>query len=255
MKIKSLTNAFFFGFLIMFMVMNFTGCKSSETSESWNQSDMEQIVKNFVKAMNGGDDREAMELLDEKAKYTERFSDGSEYTVNNRKDLQDYIQARIYSETKMKIEQIEFLDNQFVIVQGRASDFVTEIAGMSDGVGFSATYGIKGGKIASIEFIRNRDDEALLNKRTGGMIGVGIELKNGKVMITECSEGMPAEKIGLQEGDIIVAVDGIQTDKMKHGLDEAAYRILGTAGTKVNLTIIRDGKTFDIEVERIESGS
>jgi len=239
--------------LMLLTALYFTGCKSTETSAGSSQSEREQLVRSFVEAINDGNGSKAMELIAEKMKYTETYNDGTNHSLDKREDIQDYIQARISDDTKMKIEKIDFPD-QFVTVQGRASDYVTEIAGMTDGVGFSGKYGIKNGKIISVEFARNRDDERLLNERTGGIIGIGIELKNGEVAVTDCLEGMPAEKSGLKAGDIIEAVDGIKADTMKHGIDEAAYRIRGTAGTTVRLTISRNGRTLDIESERVAAG-
>ena len=68
-----------------------------------------------------------------------------------------------------------------------------------------------------------------------------------------CVPGMPADKAGILPGDIIVAVDGIDVQDMKFALEEVAIRVSGKAGTKVKLTINRDGQVFDIEVERAAS--
>jgi carboxyl-terminal processing protease len=62
---------------------------------------------------------------------------------------------------------------------------------------------------------------------------------------------MPADKAGLMPGDIIVAIDELYISDMKYGEDEAWLRLSGKAGTKVTLTINRNGQVFDVEVERV----
>ena len=70
--------------------------------------------------------------------------------------------------------------------------------------------------------------------------------------IKDCEPGLPAEKAGLLKGDIIEAVDGIKITDMKYGVKEAICRISGVVGTKVKLTVNRDGTIFDKEIERVE---
>ncbi len=62
-------------------------------------------------------------------------------------------------------------------------------------------------------------------------------------------EGSPAQKAGLEPGDIIVAVDGATVDGLT--VDQARDRIRGDKGTEVRLTIERDnGRPFDLTIVR-----
>lgn len=93
-------------------------------------------------------------------------------------------------------------------------------------------------------------------KMDGVYYGIGAYVKYdadmGYTRLGEIFEGSPAQESGLQEGDLIVKVDEQYTKGMS--LDEVVNLIKGEEGTKVLLTIMRDGETDfrEIEVERRE---
>ncbi|HSW42901.1 MAG TPA: S41 family peptidase [Patescibacteria group bacterium] len=70
-----------------------------------------------------------------------------------------------------------------------------------------------------------------------------------RIVIVAPIEGSPAERAGLQSGDVIAAVDGHTMDG--EALDEAIARIRGPRGTEVTLTLVRDaGAPFDVMIVR-----
>jgi carboxyl-terminal processing protease len=70
-------------------------------------------------------------------------------------------------------------------------------------------------------------------------IGVQVQAKNGNVVVVAPIDGSPAQKAGLQSGDIILQVDGQPiTDVI-----DAVTRIRGLAGTSVTLTILESSGT------------
>jgi C-terminal peptidase (prc) len=81
-------------------------------------------------------------------------------------------------------------------------------------------------------------------------IGVEVEVKNGQIVILAPIDGSPAQKAGLHSGDIILKVNG--TDISGMALDSVVNKILGPAGTKVNLTIqsVGDAQTHDVTITR-----
>ena len=82
-----------------------------------------------------------------------------------------------------------------------------------------------------------------------GGIGVYMGFKDSKVTIISVMEGTPGEQAGLKAGDEIVAVDGTPTSEIQP--EEVALRIRGEVGTKVTLTIHREGEADrDYEIER-----
>jgi len=87
---------------------------------------------------------------------------------------------------------------------------------------------------------------------TNEFSGIGIEISKPKGLLTVSSllPDTPAYTSGLDAGDIIEAVDGLQTKDMT--LTCAVKKITGPKGTPVKLTIRRAGeeKTKDIVITR-----
>ena len=85
----------------------------------------------------------------------------------------------------------------------------------------------------------------------GNYVGIGVYIiknpKDNTVAILSPIKETPAEEAGLLPGDTIVKVDG-----KEYTGDEttaAANAIKGEEGTKVNLEILRDNKTFTIDIK------
>ena len=81
-------------------------------------------------------------------------------------------------------------------------------------------------------------------------IGVYLRFGTGYPVITGTVQGSPAADAGLRAGDEILKVD----DKDMRGIssDAATALIQGADGTKITLTISRDGQTFPVTVTRAE---
>jgi len=89
---------------------------------------------------------------------------------------------------------------------------------------------------------------------SGHYAGVGIivsEDKQGRgILISKVLPDTPAERAGLKDGDIIIAVNG--EDIAGQPLEVVASKIRGPAGSKVKLTILRNDETLEVEVERAQ---
>ncbi len=83
-----------------------------------------------------------------------------------------------------------------------------------------------------------------------GGLGVVISIKDDVLTIVSPMEDTPGYRAGLQAGDQIVEIDGRSTEEMN--LSDAVKLLRGAPGTKVTLTILRDGvdDPLTIEVER-----
>jgi len=91
-------------------------------------------------------------------------------------------------------------------------------------------------------------EKTMTNEFTG--IGIEIGKEAGLLTVGSLLPGTPAYKSGLDAGDVIEEVDGVETKNMS--LVCAVRRITGPAGTKVRLTIRSPGenKTKDISITR-----
>ena len=86
-----------------------------------------------------------------------------------------------------------------------------------------------------------------------GGLGIEITLKDDILTVVAPIDGTPAYRTGLHTGDRIVKIDGLSTKDMQ--LVDAVKRMRGKPGTKVTISIAREGwaepKDFDIVREQI----
>lgn len=81
-----------------------------------------------------------------------------------------------------------------------------------------------------------------------GGIGVEVSSENSAFVIKGITKGSPADKNGLLTGDIIVSVDGVNTEQIP--FEEVTEYIRGEIGTEVRLGIKRNDKVFEIALIR-----
>ncbi|MEZ4766821.1 MAG: S41 family peptidase [Caldilineales bacterium] len=81
-------------------------------------------------------------------------------------------------------------------------------------------------------------------------IGAEVQMKDDHVVIVAPIDGSPAQKAGLQPGDLILRVAG--QDIAGLPLEEVVKRIVGPAGSQVTLTILTpaSGQTRDVTLTR-----
>lgn len=81
---------------------------------------------------------------------------------------------------------------------------------------------------------------------TGKSVGIGVLIQpdpNG-IKIVKVLPGGPAEAAGVKVGDLIIKADGEKVD--------GPEKVRGPKGTKVVITVLRDGKEIDISIVRNE---
>ncbi|BBD08038.1 S41 family peptidase [Desulfovibrio ferrophilus] len=83
-----------------------------------------------------------------------------------------------------------------------------------------------------------------------GGIGIEISIRDGRLTVIAPIEDTPADKAGLQAGDLILEIDGDSTQDIT--LIEAVKKIRGPKGSEVNLTILHkgEGKPLTVPIER-----
>lgn len=98
-------------------------------------------------------------------------------------------------------------------------------------------------------FYNEQDVEASRINNTGDYTGIGasvLTLKD-KLVIIEPYKGFPADKAGLKAGDEIIKVDNTVVADFS---DDAGNLLQGAAGTTVNVTYVRQGKTQTATIKR-----
>jgi carboxyl-terminal processing protease len=101
----------------------------------------------------------------------------------------------------------------------------------------------------------NPDHNAMVSDHDRGSfqgIGATLDQVNDRFVIVAPLPDSPAEKAGLHAGDVLLAVDG--QDLAGLNLMDVVLKVRGPAGSKVVLTVRRDGveAPFDVTVERAE---
>jgi carboxyl-terminal processing protease len=94
-------------------------------------------------------------------------------------------------------------------------------------------------------------DELQVNT-TGEFGGLGLEvgLENGFVKVISPLDDTPAQKAGIEAGDLIIKIDGKPVKGM--ALNEAVDSMRGPRGSSIELTIVREGthQPFDVKLKR-----
>ena len=102
------------------------------------------------------------------------------------------------------------------------------------------------------EYLTEKEVQSLMEDVNGAYVGVGTYIsynaKTNEIVVIGIIEDAPANKAGILVGDIIKKVDGVEYKGEQ--LTEASNKMKGEEGTKVKLTVIRDGKELEFEIKR-----
>lgn len=116
-------------------------------------------------------------------------------------------------------------------------------------------YGAIKGMVASIEdpytfFLTPTENKQSKDDLGGRFEGIGAQLglKDNRIVVVAPLKNSPAEKAGLRAGDIIVKVNSKPTEGML--LTQVVSQVRGNKGTKVLLTIDREGRELEVSVIR-----
>ncbi|MNR86224.1 Carboxy-terminal processing protease CtpA precursor [compost metagenome] len=114
-------------------------------------------------------------------------------------------------------------------------------------------YGAIRGMLDSLEdpytrFMEPKSFKSMQEERHGAFGGIGIQIgmRDKHLAVISPMEDTPAYKAGLRAGDHIMEVDGKSTKDM--AIEEAVTLIRGPKGSKVTLTIGRDGVKESLKI-------
>ena len=100
-------------------------------------------------------------------------------------------------------------------------------------------------------YVIENDFDTLQENTTGEFGGLGIEVgrENGYIKVISPIDDTPADKAGIEAGDLIIQIDGRPTRQILP--QEAADLMRGAPGSEVTITVAREGQEpFDLTVTR-----
>jgi len=100
-------------------------------------------------------------------------------------------------------------------------------------------------------YVIENDFDTLQENTTGEFGGLGIEVgrENGYIKVISPIDNTPADKAGIEAGDLIIQIDGRPTRQILP--QEAADLMRGAPGSEVTITVAREGQEpFDLTVTR-----
>lgn len=102
----------------------------------------------------------------------------------------------------------------------------------------------------SVYYEKQEEGDSFIESVSGEFSGVGVSMESyfGQCRVVTPIAGTPAEKAGIKSGDIITKVDDV--DVTSKTLEEVVALMRGAAGTKVNLTIDREGQALNFSIIR-----
>ncbi|MCD8313650.1 MAG: S41 family peptidase [Bacteroidales bacterium] len=94
--------------------------------------------------------------------------------------------------------------------------------------------------------------EASETELAGNFDGIGVQFNvpNDTAVVLSVISGGPSEKAGLLTGDRLIKVDDVDIAGVKMPQDSMVTRLKGPSGSKVTVTVERDGKLIPFDITR-----
>lgn len=100
-------------------------------------------------------------------------------------------------------------------------------------------------------YLSSDEYQDLMITTSGEYQGIGVTIApddNGFINVVAPIDGSPAAKAGIQSGDKILSVDGVEYKGTT--IDAAANSMRGETGTKVSIVILRDEEMIELAIKR-----
>ena len=102
------------------------------------------------------------------------------------------------------------------------------------------------------EYLTKEEMDDFMEETNAEYVGIGVYVSNDKstntILVVGVMKNSPALEAGIQAGDIIEKIDGVEYEGSK--LNDATKVLKGKEGTTVNVTVIRDSKEVEMTVTR-----
>jgi Periplasmic protease len=230
--------------ILLIAVTLLAGC--GRTGKTTTPMNPDAIVKTFIEASDSGDINKCLSLLSDNVAFSEnppgvKLAGKDQYEAVLKEAIKWHEKHSLTSPLKV--------DGDKVTITAKVSGDDFNIMGI-DSIDFISELQISDGKIISIIDTPDSVEWANLVRLNSGGIGVQLSFSDIGAKVDKVAANSPADEAGVKPGDTITAVDGVSYSQMREG--EIQLRIKGELGSKVLLTVIREGVVapFDIEVTR-----
>lgn len=102
------------------------------------------------------------------------------------------------------------------------------------------------------EYLTKEEMDELMEDTSGKYVGIGVYVANNPIdntiLVVGVMNGSPALEAGIQAGDIIIKIDGVEYEGNE--LTKATSVLKGEENTTVNVAVLRDGKELELTVTR-----
>ena len=79
-----------------------------------------------------------------------------------------------------------------------------------------------------------------------GGVGIEVTFEDNKLLVIAPIEDTPADLAGIKAGDIIIEIDGASV--RSDSLSQSVERMRGEIGSKITLTVVREGENTPLEI-------
>jgi hypothetical protein len=227
--------------ILLVAVTLLAGC--SRVAQTPTPMNPEAIAKTFIEASDSGNIERCLSLLSDDVVFSQNPPG---VKLDGKDQYEAVLRETINWHHKYSVTSSYEVDDDSVTFTAKVSGDDFRIMGM-DYINISYEFLVRDGKISSIIAAPDSADWAKFVQLNSGGIGVQFTSTDKGARVDKVAAKSPADEAGIKPGDIITAVDGVSYSQMREG--EIQLRIRGKLGSKVLLTVIREGMATPIDIE------
>jgi hypothetical protein len=202
----------------------------------------EALAKTYIEASDSGDIERCLNLLSDDVVFNQN-PPGTK--LEGKDQYEAVLREAINWHHKYSVTSSYEVDGDKITFTAKVSGDDFSIMGM-DYINVRYEFLVRDGKISSIIVVPDSAAWANLVRLNSGGVGVSLTLTDKGARVDKVAANSSADEAGIKPGDIITAVGGGSYSQMREG--EIQLRLRGNLGSKVLLTVIREGLAAPIDI-------